>query len=52
MIFSEHEPGEDLYIIQQGKVKITKIINNQEVLLAVLQPGDIFGEMALLEKNT
>ncbi|MBN1899212.1 MAG: cyclic nucleotide-binding domain-containing protein [Spirochaetes bacterium] len=51
MIFSEHEPGEELYIIQQGKVKITKIINNQEVLLAVLQPGDIFGEMALLENK-
>lgn len=51
MIFSEHEPGHDLYIIQQGKVKITKIINNQEVLLAVLQPGDIFGEMALLENK-
>ncbi len=51
VIFSEHEPGEDLYIIQQGKVKITKIINNQEVLLAVLQPGDIFGEMAILENK-
>ncbi len=51
MIFSEHEPGEDLYIIQQGKVKITKVINNQEVLLAVLQQGDIFGEMALLENK-
>jgi len=51
MIFSEHEPGEELYIIQQGKVKITKIINNQEVLLAVLQKGDIFGEMALLENK-
>ncbi len=51
MIFSEHEPGEDLFIIQQGKVNITKIINNKEVLLAVLQPGDIFGEMALLENK-
>ncbi len=51
MIFSEHEPGNELYIIQQGKVKITKIINNQEVLLAVLQEGDIFGEMALLENK-
>jgi len=51
MIFSEHEPGEDLYVIQQGKVNITKIINNKEVLLAVLQPGDIFGEMALLENK-
>jgi len=49
MIFSEHEPGEDLFIIQQGKVNITKIINNKEVMLAVLQAGEIFGEMALLE---
>jgi CRP-like cAMP-binding protein len=49
IIFSEHEPGQELYIIQKGKVKITKIVNNNEVLLAVLKPGDIFGEMAILE---
>jgi CRP-like cAMP-binding protein len=51
MIFCEHEPGNELYIIQAGKVKITKIINNKEVLLAVLKEGDIFGEMALLENK-
>ncbi len=51
MIFSEHEPGEDLFIIQQGKVNITKIINNKEVMLAVLPIGEIFGEMALLENK-
>ncbi len=51
MIFCEHEPGNELYIIQSGKVKITKIINNKEVLLAVLKEGDIFGEMALLENK-
>lgn len=51
MIFSEGEPGEELYIIQQGRVKITKILSNNEVLLAVLNPGDIFGEMALLENK-
>lgn len=49
MLFCENEPGDELYIIQKGKVKITKIMNNNEVLLAVLNPGDIFGEMALLE---
>ncbi|MDR0689774.1 MAG: cyclic nucleotide-binding domain-containing protein [Spirochaetaceae bacterium] len=49
MIFSEGEPGEELYIIQKGSVKITKIVDNNEVLLAVLKTGDIFGEMALLE---
>jgi CRP-like cAMP-binding protein len=51
MFFSEAEPGDELYIIQRGAVKITKIINQQEVLLAVLKDGDIFGEMALLENK-
>ncbi|MBN2079631.1 MAG: Crp/Fnr family transcriptional regulator [Spirochaetes bacterium] len=50
MIFSEYEPGEELFIIQQGKVKITKIVN-EEVLLAVLKQGDIFGEMAILDNK-
>jgi CRP-like cAMP-binding protein len=51
MIFSEGEPGDELFIIQKGTVKITKIVNNNEVLLAVLKSGDIFGEMALLESK-
>jgi CRP-like cAMP-binding protein len=51
MIFSEGEPGDELYIIQKGAVKIAKIVDNNEVLLAVLKPGDIFGEMALLESK-
>lgn len=49
MIFSEAQPGYELYIIQKGSVKITKIVNDNEVLLALLKPGDMFGEMALLE---
>jgi CRP-like cAMP-binding protein len=51
MIFSEGEPGDELYIIQKGSVKITKIAEGNEVLLAVLKSGDIFGEMALLESK-
>jgi CRP-like cAMP-binding protein len=49
MIMTEGMPGSELYIIQKGSVKITKIVDNNEVLLAVLKSGDIFGEMALLE---
>jgi CRP-like cAMP-binding protein len=49
MIFSEGEPGDELYIIQRGSVKIAKVVNNSEVFLAILKAGDIFGEMALLE---
>jgi CRP-like cAMP-binding protein len=49
MIFSESEPGAELFIIQKGSVKITKIINDEEIILALLKAGDMFGEMALLE---
>jgi CRP/FNR family transcriptional regulator len=51
MIFCENEPGRELYIIQSGRVKITKMVDGQEVMLAVLQTGDIFGEMALLDNK-
>jgi CRP-like cAMP-binding protein len=50
MIFCENELGHELYIIQAGQVKITKIVS-EEILLAVLKPGDIFGEMAILENR-
>jgi CRP-like cAMP-binding protein len=49
MFFVEGEPGDELFVIQSGSVKITKIVSDNEVLLAVLKVGDIFGEMALLE---
>ncbi len=51
MVFCENEPGYELYIIQGGRVKITKMLDGQEVMLAVLQPGDIFGEMAILDNK-
>ncbi len=51
LIFCEHEPGYELFIIQSGRVKITKMVEGQEVMLAVLQAGDIFGEMALLDNK-
>jgi CRP-like cAMP-binding protein len=51
MIFSEGEPGNELYVIKGGSVKIVKIVEKNEVLLAVLKAGDIFGEMALLESK-
>ncbi len=51
MIFSESEPGSELYIIQKGSVKITKIVDDKEVLIAIIPAGEIFGEMALLENK-
>lgn len=52
ILAAEYEHGDELYIIQEGRIKITKIINNQEILLAVLNAGDIVGEMALLDDKS
>ena len=49
LLFAEGEKGNNLYIIQSGSIKITKIVNNQEIVLAVLGKSDIFGEMAMLD---
>lgn len=51
MIFSESQSGADMFVIQSGQVRISKVINGNEVVLAVLKPGDMFGEMALLENK-
>ena len=49
IIFCEFEPGYEFYFLQQGKVKIVKIINNREKTIDVLTDGDVFGEIALLQ---
>ncbi|MGC8964213.1 MAG: cyclic nucleotide-binding domain-containing protein [Brevinematia bacterium] len=51
VIFCEHEYGEKAYVILKGNVRITKFVNGNEVLLAVLKEGDVFGEMAILENR-
>lgn len=51
MIFADCQYGPDMFIIQDGTVKITKVIDEQEVILAMLKKGDMFGEMALLDNK-
>jgi len=50
IIFCEHEPGDNFYLIQTGRVQIVKIMDNIEKIIDILQPGEIFGEMAILEQ--
>jgi CRP-like cAMP-binding protein len=47
----EGEEGSAMYVIQTGQVKITKKTDSKEVEIAELYAGDIFGEMALFEKQ-
>lgn len=49
-IFQQGQQGDGLYIIVEGKVIITELIEQDErCLLAELGPGDFFGEMAMVD---
>ncbi len=50
IIFCEYEPGDAFYLIQEGRVQISKIMGDIEKTVDVLQPGEVFGEMAILEE--
>lgn len=49
-VFVEGEPGDDLYVILSGAVKIRhQTPDGRETVFAVLGPGDVFGELALFD---
>jgi CRP/FNR family transcriptional regulator len=51
IILCEFVPGEEMYIIVSGHVKISKITKSYEKVLALLGPGDIIGEMAVINRK-
>lgn len=52
IIFHYGDPAGLLYIISQGKVKIShSSAEGQEAVLAILGKGDFFGELALLDDS-
>jgi len=50
ILFCEFEPGDNFYLIQEGSVQIVKIMGKIEKIIDILYPGEIFGEMAILEE--
>lgn len=50
VILFEDDPGDALYIVSTGQVKVVLIgEDGREVILSVLGDGDFFGEMALID---
>ena len=49
VLFSEGDEGHQAYVVTGGEVEILKITDGREVLLARRGPGDVIGEMALLD---
>ena len=51
VIFKEGAEGDQMFIVQTGRVKVSRSIAGKEQLLAVLGKGDFFGEMALVTRE-
>ncbi|MGH7293416.1 MAG: cyclic nucleotide-binding domain-containing protein, partial [Polyangiaceae bacterium] len=50
-IFQYGDPGDKLFILLEGKVRISREIAGMgEEALAVLGPGEVFGEMSLIDE--
>ncbi len=50
VLFHEGDEGDDMYIVQSGRVAIKKRVKDGEAVLATMEKGDFFGEMAILER--
>ena len=48
-LFREGEAGGEMFVIQEGAVRVTKRAGAGEIHLATLRRGDFLGEMSLLE---
>ncbi len=52
MLFCEGDPGDAMYVVLEGRVRISKVIAGVgEEALAILGRGDYFGEMALIDRQ-
>ncbi|MCB1043301.1 MAG: cyclic nucleotide-binding domain-containing protein [Acidobacteria bacterium] len=51
VIFREGEPGDTLYLIVEGSVRISKMSNNCEEALTILEARSFFGEMTLFDQE-
>lgn len=48
-IFSEGDLGTTMYVVQTGKVQLFRLVDDQRRVHGVMEKGDFFGEMSILE---
>jgi len=48
VLFEEGQPGDYMFVVQSGEIEIRRMVGETERVLAVLPPGEFFGEMAIL----
>lgn len=49
-VVAEGEPGRSMFIVKSGRLAVSKQANSGSIVpISVLEPGDFFGEMTLIE---
>lgn len=48
LVIKENDNGDELFVVETGKLRCTKIIGGESKFLKHYEPGDAFGELALL----
>jgi CRP-like cAMP-binding protein len=51
VLFREGEPGHEMYVLQSGRIQLTRTIKHEEKIVAVLMPGEFFGEMSIVNNR-
>ncbi len=51
LIFKQGDSGNEMFVVRSGKVRIFRESSGDETTLAVLEPGEYFGEMALFDSQ-
>ena len=53
ILFHEGDPGSAIYILLEGDVQLHKLsAEGKEIVIKVIKPGEMFGEVILFERNT
>jgi CRP-like cAMP-binding protein len=50
LIVRMNDPGDCMYLLLNGEVRVSETIDGRETILAALETGDFFGEMCLFEE--
>lgn len=51
VLFREGEPGKEMYVVQAGRIHVSKRAGDVEKILATLGPGEFVGEMSILNNR-
>ncbi|HEX9400306.1 MAG TPA: Crp/Fnr family transcriptional regulator [Anaeromyxobacter sp.] len=51
VLFREGAPGKEMYVVQHGRITISKQVGEVEKILASLGPGEFVGEMSILNNK-